>query len=136
MPIDQRHIDPYLRELCDSIGSAVTDGIVMSVGLWIFTADGRQVGVRIIEHPDRIELSDAEETWSDLSKAGAFDCLSRSDLDRFNARAGALCIDYRVVWTGKAIVWTGPRSEWVDAAKRICAVSLAIDSWRHWMEYV
>lgn len=104
-----------------------------SIGLGIFTSDGRQVGATVqpTSNSDTLEVSDGGETWSDLLMDGY---VSAIPSDSVRKKLDALCRTYRVTWDEQrnAIVSMSSQSGFAETARRIAAASIAIDGWRPW----
>lgn len=128
--------DEFLTKLRAALARDLGDGLEVGsggLGLGFFTSTGRQVGVRVrrtlIE--TMLEVSDGGASWMDLVMGGYADAIptptEQEKIDR-------LCSMHGVRWAREV----GEVSTIVDvadfgtAARRIAAVSLAMDGWRAW----
>ena len=125
-----------LEVLQGDLRTSLVNGVeigIGSIGLGMFTADGRQVGAVVRETATNIlEISDGGETWSDLRMDG---CVSGAPNATLRLKLETLCKSYGVQWDQKttSIVTVVRRNGFPEAARRIGAASIAIDSWRTWI---
>lgn len=128
--MDRARLDELRSQIANRLSGGVRVGRDGTIGLGLFTPDGRQVGAQISATlTDQLIVSDGGETWSDLWTAG---CVDARPGTAVKAKIDEFCRAYRVKWDDEtnAIVCSSRESDVADAAVRIAACSLAIDGWR------
>jgi hypothetical protein len=128
---DNPPLEKLKRALRESMARGVEVGIG-AIGLGLFTADGRQVAVRVKAAGAMLDISDGGETWSDLWMDGL---VAADPSDAMREKLIAACKTYGVFWDQRArsIACPADAAKFPDVAKRIAAASLAIDGWRSWL---
>lgn len=98
-----------------------------SVGIGMFTSDGRQVGATVSRVGELFRLTDGGETWSDLWMDGFTDDLGEEGI----RRAERIAKDYGVEFVDRVIVGFAAREEDIAlVTMKVAACSIAIDALR------
>lgn len=125
-------LEQLSQQMRESMAAEVEVGLG-SIGLGIFTSDGRQVGTTVnVLGENIVEVTDGGETWSDLWMDGV---VSASPTDSVRRKLDALCGGYGVRWDAdkNVIKCAVAPARFSEAARRVAAASIAIDGWRAWL---